>query len=134
MDTLTHALSGALLARASAPRDGFVAQLDAPFLPLAEARWETRTRLGSTREETELARAAWESGVLGFFRWFAEKPAFDGRTEGSSCVWFIDLRFVNPGRDWVPFRFGACRETPGAPWRAYEWLDGGGRSSLQGSG
>jgi inner membrane protein len=119
--------------RTYAPGDGFVARLDAPFLPLGEARWETRTRLGSAREESELARAAWESGTLWFFRWFAEKPAFDGRTEGSSCVWFLDLRFLNPGYDWVPFRFGACRESPGSPWRTYERLDTGGSRSVRGS-
>lgn len=105
--------------------DGFVAKLDAPFLPLSEARWETRARFGSTREETALARSAWESGALDFFRWFAAKPAFDSRTAGSTCVWFVDLRFVNPGRDWVPFRFGACREAPTAPWVTYERTDTG---------
>ncbi|MGH8676086.1 MAG: metal-dependent hydrolase [Burkholderiales bacterium] len=121
-------------ARIPAPGDGFVARLDAPFLPLAEARWETRARFGSAREESEIARSAWESGVLDFFRWFAEKPAYDGRSEGSTCVWFIDLRFVNPGRDWVPFRFGACRDSPAAPWRAYERLDTGGSSPLRSPG
>lgn len=114
-------------AQSAGPGDGFVARLDAPFLPLAEARWETRTRFGATRAERELARSAWESGTLDFFRWFAEKPAFDSRTQGSDCVWFVDLRFLNPGRDWVPFRFGACRESASAPWRAYERLDSGER-------
>ena len=111
--------------------DGFVARLDAPFLPLADARWDTRARFGSTREETALARSAWESGALDFFRWFAAKPAFDSRTAGSTCVWFIDLRFLNPGRDWVPFRFGACRESATAPWFPYEWSDSGVRARLR---
>jgi inner membrane protein len=119
-------------ARMAEPGDGFVAQLDAPFLPVAEARWETRTRFGATREERALARSAWESGALDFFRWFAAKPAFDGHTAGSACAWFIDLRFVNPGRDWVPFRFGACRESPDAPWLPYERADSGERSRLRG--
>ena len=67
-----------------------------------------------------------------FFRWFAERAAFDGRTVQPDCVWFLDLRFVNPGRDWVPFRFGACRDAPGAPWRAYERMDGGrGRAAMR---
>ncbi len=118
--------------QALGPGDGFVARLDAPFLPLAEARWETRARFGATREERELARSAWESGALDFFRWFAAKPAFDGRSEGSGCVWFIDLRFVNPGRDWVPFRFGACRESASGNWQAYERLDSGAPSRLRG--
>jgi inner membrane protein len=111
--------------------DGFIAKLDAPFLPLAQARWETRARFGSTREEAALARSAWESSALGFFRWFADKPAFDGRSEGSTCVWFVDLRFVNPGRDWVPFRYGACRDSPSAPWQAYERLDADGRAGAR---
>lgn len=102
------------------PGAGFLARLDAPFLPLGQARWESRMRFGSTREEREAARSAWESGKLDFFRWFAEKPAFDGATAGSTCVWFIDLRFVNPGRDWVPFRFGACRDSPDGRWHAFE--------------
>jgi len=111
--------------------DGFVARLDAPFLPLAEARWETRARFGSTREEIALARSAWESGALDFFRWFAAKPAFDSRTAGSTCIWFIDLRFVNPGRDWVPFRFGACRDSAAAPWQTYERSDSGDRARVR---
>ncbi|MGH8705082.1 MAG: metal-dependent hydrolase, partial [Burkholderiales bacterium] len=112
------------------PRDGFAAKLDAPYMPLATARWVTRSRYGESAEEQALARAAWESPALGFMRWFAERPAFDGLTEGSSCAWFLDLRFVNPGRDWVPFRFGACREQPGAPWRAYEREGESGRVAL----
>ncbi len=106
--------------------DGFVAMLDAPYRPLAQARWESVPRFGEGAEGA-LARAAFESPALGFFRWFAETPAFDGATPGSECVWFRDLRFVNPGRDWVPFRFGACRDAPGAPWRAFERLEGAGR-------
>ena len=38
-------------------------------------------------------------------------------SEGSSCVWFTDLRFLTPGREAMPFRYGVCRERPGAPWR-----------------
>ena len=106
--------------------DGFVAKLDAPYLPLAAARWEVRDRFG----DNVLAREAWDSPALAFFRWFASHPAYDGASTGSNCVWFADLRFLNPGRDWMPFRFGACRETPDSPWRAYERLDGGGRSPL----
>jgi inner membrane protein len=111
--------------------DGFVARLDAPFLPLAQARWETRSRFGSSREEITLARSAWESGALDFFRWFAAKPAFDSRTAGSTCIWFVDLRFVNPGRDWVPFRFGACRDSAAAPWQTHERSDSGDRARVR---
>jgi inner membrane protein len=105
--------------RAYAPGDGFAARLDSAFRPLAMARWETRSRYG----DDPLGREAWEAPPLAFFRWFAEMPAFDGRTERPTCIWFLDLRFLNPGRDWVPFRFGACRDDshpgPGSPWRAY---------------
>jgi inner membrane protein len=78
----------------------------------------TRSRYGET--EQALIREAWNSDELAFFRWFADLPAFDGLSEGSKCVWFVDLRFLTPGRDTLPFRFGACRDQPGAPWRAYE--------------
>jgi hypothetical protein len=40
------------------------------------------------------------------------------------------LRFLTPGRDNLPFRFGACREEAGAPWRAYERLGQTGRQPL----
>ena len=108
----------------------FIGRMDAAFQPLALARWETRTRYGDSAAEQQLARAAWESPALGFMRWFAEKPAFDGLGKGSTCAWFIDLRFVNPGRNWLPFQYGACRESAGAPWRAFERLEGAGRRAL----
>jgi inner membrane protein len=94
------------------PGDGFVARLNAPYLPTAQARWESRPRYGG-----ELARAAWESPALAVYRWFADLPAFDGTSAGSTCVWFVDLRFLTPGRDGMPFRYGACRDAAGAPWR-----------------
>jgi len=101
------------------PGDGFIARLDAPYRPLGQAQWEARSRYGEAQAR-ELAKDAWESPALSFFRWFAGQPAFDGMTEGSTCVWFADLRFLTPGRDGMPFRFGACRDSPGGPWRAYE--------------
>ena len=100
------------------PGDGFIAKIDSPYLPLSQAIWVTRSRYGET--EKDYIREAWNSDALGFFRWFAELPAFDGMTDKANCVWFVDLRFVAPGRDVTPFPFGACRERPGAPWRAYE--------------
>jgi inner membrane protein len=93
--------------------DGFIARLDAPYLPLAQAIWVTRTRYGETRQD--FIQEAWNSPPLGFFRWFAELPAFDG--ESGNCAWFVDLRFDTPGRGAMPFRFGACRDAPGAAWR-----------------
>ncbi len=111
------------------PGDGFVAKLDAPYLPLAQAIWVTRSRYGET--DKGFIREAWNSDALGFFRWFAELPAFDGLTQGSTCAWFVDLRFLTPGRDVMPFQFGACRESPGTPWRAYERTGAGGRMPLR---
>jgi inner membrane protein len=107
------------------PGDGFVARLDAAYLPLAQAQWETSSRYGDTPDEQAAGRAAWNSDGLGFFRWFAEQPAFNGATEDGRCVWFADLRFGSPGRDWLPFQFGACRDTASGSWRAYERKEGG---------
>ena len=95
------------------PGDGFVARLNAGYLPSAQARWESRPRYGS-----EIAREAWGSPALAVYPWFADLPAFDGLSAASTCVWFVDLRFLTPGRDTMPFRYGACRDTPDSPW----WL------------
>jgi inner membrane protein len=100
------------------PGDGFIARIDSPYLPLDKAVWVRRTRYGEV--DAAVGREAWNSPALGFFRWFAAEPAFDGMSEGGRCVWFVDLRFLTPGRDAMPFQFGACREAPGAPWQAYE--------------
>lgn len=97
--------------------EGFFARLDAPYRPPAMAQWEARSRYG---EPGASAKEAWNSPPLGFFRWFADLPALEDVTEGSTCVWFVDLRFLTPGRERMPFRFGACRGSPQAPWRAYE--------------
>ncbi len=113
-----------------APGDGFIARIDAPYLPLDQAAWVSVTRYGHPPTDA-LGREAWNAPALGFFRWFADVPAFDGVTEGSTCVWFTDLRFMTPGRDEMPFRFGVCREQPGAPWLAYRRADDGGRMPLR---
>jgi inner membrane protein len=109
----------------------FIGRMDAAFQPLALAHWGTRERYGASAEEQALAREAWNSPALGFMRWFADRPAFDGLSAGSTCAWFVDLRFLNPGRDWVPFRYGACRDSAGAPWRAYQRADAGDRVLLR---
>ena len=108
----------------------FIGRMDAAFQPLELARWETRMRYGALAGEQALARSAWESPALGVMRWFAEIPAFDGLGQGSTCAWFVDLRFVNPGREWLPFQYGACREHAAAPWRAFERLPGAARRAL----
>ncbi len=109
----------------------FIGRMDAAFQPLALARWETGSRYGSSAAEQAVARSAWNSPALGFMRWFADKPAFDGVSVGSTCVWFVDLRFLNPGRDWVPFQYGACRDSATAPWRPFERLEGTARRGLE---
>jgi len=103
-------------ARRYQPGDGFIARIDSAYMPLDQAIWVPRPRYGET--DQQLIRDAWNSEALAFFRWFADVPAFDGLAD--NCVWFTDLRFLTPGRDRMPFQFGACRESPSAPWRAYE--------------
>jgi inner membrane protein len=102
-------------ARRYEPGDGFIARVDRPYLPLDQAVWVTRRRYGET--QAGMIREAWNAGELAFFRWFAALPAFDGMSEGSTCVWFTDLRFLTPGREGMPFRYRVCRERPGSPWR-----------------
>ena len=97
------------------PGDGFIARIDSPYLPLEQAVWVERPRYGKT--DQALIREAWNSAPLYFFRWFADLPAFDGMGEGSTCVWFTDLRFLTPGREGMPFRYRVCREGAGAPWK-----------------
>jgi inner membrane protein len=99
------------------PGDGFIARIDSPYLPKAQAVWVTRSRYGETADARAFAEEAWASAPLAFFRWFAALPAFGGVTEGSKCAWFVDLRFLTPGREGMPFQYGACRDAPGAPWR-----------------
>jgi inner membrane protein len=97
--------------RPYAPGDGFIARVDSPYLPVNQAIWVRRTRYGEVDQAR--ARDAWNAPAMRPFRWFAELPAFDG-TDGR-CVWFVDLRFITPGREGVPFRYGACRD--GGDWR-----------------
>ena len=119
-DADSHYFANVNLVR-DAPRvvqegDGFIARLDSAYLPLSQARWQKRARFGEG-PGAALARDAWSSPALAAFRWFAQLPAFDGFEKGSTCVRFIDLRYIVPGRETLPFRYGACRDRPGAPWR-----------------
>jgi inner membrane protein len=103
------------------PGDGFIARIDAPYLPLDRAIWVTRSRYGET--DQELIRQAWSADALEVYRWFADLPAFDGMSRDPACAFFVDLRFLTPGRDAMPFRYGACRDAPGASWRLQPPLD-----------
>jgi len=104
---------------------GFIARLDAPYRPLDDARWQTRTRYGESQQEQALARSAWRASEFAFFRWFADLPAYDGTAPGTSCVWFRDLRFEMPGRGLTPFRYGVCRDGPDDRWRLHAMNDAG---------
>ena len=99
---------------------GFIARLDAAYLPLAQAQWVLGNRYGSSDAERALAREAWAHPQFAFFRWFAEEPMLARVEAGnpSTCVWFQDLRFFTPGRASWPFRYGMCREIGGA-WRTH---------------
>ena len=101
------------------PGDGFVARLDAPYLPVNQAIWVTRSRYGETQQD--LIQEAWNADALAVYRWFAALPAFDGMTRDPACAYFVDLRFLTPGRDAMPFRYGACRD--GAIWRLRTPID-----------
>jgi inner membrane protein len=116
------------------PGEGFIARIDSPYMPAEQAIWVTRPRYGHASDnggDRELIKEAWNSEALAFFRWFADVPAFDGMSEGSTCVWFADLRFLTPGREWLPFRYGACRDRPGEPWRGYERAEPGAKILLR---
>ena len=93
------------------PGDGFIARVDAPYMPINQAIWVRRSRYGEVDEAR--GREAWNSAPMAPLRWFYALPAFDGANERG--VWFVDLRFMTPGRDAMPFRYAACRE--GGDWR-----------------
>ena len=116
-DDQTHRFAHINLVRSEpiryAPGDGFIARIDSPYLPLDQAIWVVRRRYGEADER--FIEEAWRSQPLAFYRWFADLPAFDGKEKG--CAYFVDLRFDTPGRGGTPFRYGACRDAPGAPWR-----------------
>lgn len=101
----------------------FIDRLAAPYEAMHDAKWTRTARFGEAAVEP-VARAAFGTPELGFFRWFAAVPALYRVDRGnpSTCVWFQDLRFITPGRDVTPFRYGVCRENEG-PWTPFE-LDG----------
>ena len=102
------------------PEGGFLARLDAPYNPLSAAIWNRSSLLGASYEDAPLAREAWMSPEIAFFRWFAQYPALIKVEIGNAteCVWFQDLRFARPGTSFNPFRFGVCR-VPGGAWSRF---------------
>jgi inner membrane protein len=116
---------------AAGPDDNFIRRFSAPYQPLDRAQWQTALKVPEGPDEA-LARAAWSHPEFEFFRWFAQFPAFErvDRSADGECVWFKDLRFLTPGRDSMPFRYGMCRLAQGA-WRPFR-LDGeGGRIDVR---
>jgi len=107
-----------------APDAGYIARLDAAYLPLAKAQWVHASRFGSSAAERAISREAWSQPRFAFYRWFAEEPVLLRVDSGnpSTCAWFQDLRFFIPGRNAWPFRYGMCREGDG-PWKLFR-LDG----------
>lgn len=103
------------------PEAGFVRRLNAPYRPVADAIWLRAQRFGANEEEAQLGRAAYSHPDFRFFRWFAAYPVVLRMDEGNPerCVWFHDLRFVTPGRDNTPFRYGMCRSA-GADWKPFQ--------------
>lgn len=108
------------------PDAGLIARMHAGFLPPGALQWTSRSRYGDSAAERALARAAWQTEGLRFYRWFAELPAVHRiDTAGiSPCVWFEDLRFRIPGRASLPFRYGVCEAGENA-WRAYKLSETG---------
>jgi inner membrane protein len=103
-----------------APGAGYIARLDAAYLPRAQAQWAHATRFGSSDTERAIAREAWSQPQFAFFRWFAEEAMLLRVDTGNplTCAWFQDLRFFTPGRETWPFRYGMCREGGGG-WRLF---------------
>jgi inner membrane protein len=102
--------------------------LAAAYVPPVSASWTSVARFGRG-EARDIAREAFAARELGFFRWFAAHPTLHriDRGDRETCVWFEDLRFVTPGRDVVPFRFGACGN--GREWAPFK-LEGDARIPL----
>jgi inner membrane protein len=108
------------------PDDNFIRRFSAPYLPLAQARWERRPKFGAPAV-TALAHEVWSDPQFELVRWFSMYPLLYqvDRGESGTCAWFHDLRFDYPGRGFAPFRFGLCR-AGSLPWRLYR-LDGADR-------
>lgn len=109
------------------PDDNFIRRFSAPYLPVAQAQWEVRERFGRDGARL-LAQTVWNAEDFAFYRWFAMFPVLDHAEHGaggSVCANFMDLRFLTPGRDNIPFRYGLCGGDGG--WRLFERMADGRR-------
>jgi len=116
-------------ARVAGEDAGLLRRLDARYLPVDQAQWQFATRLGLDEETRALSQAVWDHPEFAVMRWFYALPALHAieRTPGEECAWFHDLRFVVPGRDALPFRYGMCRASAAAPWQRFELRGEAGR-------
>ncbi len=117
---------------APAPREaGLFERISSSYRPPNAAVWSRASLFGAAADAT-LARAAWEDRAFAFYRWFADYPALlrIDRGNPSTCVWFRDLRFENPGTERDIFRIGLCRENEG-PWLPYSLDSAGTRQAMQ---
>jgi inner membrane protein len=101
---------------------GFFYRLSAPYRPVNAALWRAASLHGDGTQ-AGLIDEAWRQPAMAFFHWFAEYPALYrlDTLRGSTCAWFYDLRFLRPGSDVMPFRYGVCRE--GRGWQGYRLLE-----------
>lgn len=88
-----------------------------PYRAAGELQWRHHAHPDSAGT---LVAGAWRQPRLEAFRRFAQFPALLAhRREGTGeCVWFTDRRYALPGLR-PSFRYGVCRSSPAAPWRAY---------------
>ena len=110
---------------------GLFERISSNYRPPSAAVWNRATLFG-TLADAALARAAWEDRAFAFYRWFADYPALlrIDRGNPSTCVWFHDLRFENPGTERENFRIGLCRDQEG-PWHPYVLDSDGTRRALK---
>ncbi len=112
---------------------GFFERVGAPYQPLAAVEWIERGLYGNgdNAGDRALIEAAWRDPSFAFFRWFADYPMFYrlDREGQNLCIWFEDLRFITPGREQVPFRYGLCRAGTG-PWQAHRLQGDGSRFAV----
>jgi inner membrane protein len=93
----------------------FIQRFSAPYLPVQQAVWQQVPKFGGAGAPAWVMEA-WNAPAFGFFRWFAQTPAWlpgPPDTASERCAWFRDLRFDFPGREEGPFRYGVCLPAAG---------------------
>jgi inner membrane protein len=110
------------------PKDHFIRRFSAPYQPVSMAQWERRAHLGEGLDEPVRTRVnqVWQAETFAMFRWFFSFPVLDrvdhDQATGTTCISFLDLRFLTPARDQRPFRYGLCGQAGDTPtdWRLFE--------------